>query len=100
MLTVNKNRTTVLATSSIRSEADRRMWLVRTSFLHLIANGEEIRYSLYSSVTSCLEMMHCLTKNLPLSSSRMHCSTNMFLFLLQILNFVRFPGTEEEHGVQ
>jgi hypothetical protein len=30
----------VLATSSIRSEADRTMWLVRTSFLRHIANDE------------------------------------------------------------
>ena len=28
--------------------------MVRTYFLYHIANNEEIRYSLYSSVTSCL----------------------------------------------
>jgi hypothetical protein len=32
------------------------MGTMRTSFLRSIANGEEIRYSLYSSVTSCLLM--------------------------------------------
>ena len=40
------------------------MGTMRTSFLRSIANGEEIRYSYYSSVTSCLVMMHCATKNL------------------------------------
>ena len=31
------------------------MYRMRTYFLHHIANGKEIGYSLYSSVTSCLE---------------------------------------------
>jgi hypothetical protein len=32
------------------------MYIVRTYFLFCIVNGKEIRYSVYSSVTSCLEM--------------------------------------------
>jgi len=38
------------------------MWMARTYFLENIAKEEERRYSVYSSVTSCLEMPHCLTK--------------------------------------
>jgi hypothetical protein len=40
------------------------MPMVRTYFLCHIVNGEERRYNLDSSVTSCLGMLHCPTKNL------------------------------------
>ena len=46
----------VLATLYIRSKPRHKMYIVRTYFLFRIVNGKEIRYSVYTSVTSCLEM--------------------------------------------
>ncbi len=37
------------------------MWMARTYFLENIAKDEERRYSVYSSVTSCLEMRARIT---------------------------------------
>ena len=57
----------ILSCSLIFSQ-DHRNWmhskmcLVRTYFLCHIVNGEERRYTVDSSVTSCLKVLHCLTK--------------------------------------
>ena len=41
-----------------------------TYFLETIAKGEELRYSEFSRVISCLEMLHCLSRNLTVRASR------------------------------
>jgi hypothetical protein len=81
----------VLATLYIRSKLRHKVYIVRTYFLCPIANGEEIASSLDSSVTSCLAMSHCLTKNLPLSSSQTHLYSKWFPILQQGHLFAHVP---------
>jgi hypothetical protein len=71
------------------------MWMARTYFLENIAKEEERGYSVYSSVTSCLEMLHCLCRNLTVRSSRNILLSGIIVAFSTIPPLHQFPFAEK-----